>query len=273
MGNASRSDYMATAIHGLEADTYRAKEGISASDVKWILPPKTPAHYRAYTTGQIKREETRALLIGTLCHLAVLEPDLLPSSYAVKPEGLDFRTRDGKAWKESVGDKPIIDSNEEAMLAGMRASVAAHPAAANLLADSKREVSMFSEHRTGLKLKGRIDVLGDGFVADVKTAEAGDNLGFASAIFRYNYHVQAAMYCQLANVERFAFIAVEKAPPYAVAVYELSPTALQIGLRALNSALELIARCEDSGEWPAYGATSQIIDLPSWAYKQLEAMK
>ena len=257
----------------MDAANYREMDGISASDIKYILPPKTPAHYNAYKTGQIKREETRALLIGTLCHLAVLEPDQLATSCAVKPDGIDMRTKEGKAWKESVGDLPIIDSTEATMLAGMKASVASHPAASVLLEGSQREVSLFSDHRTGLKIKGRLDILGDGFVADVKTAEAGDAQGFASAIFRYNYHVQAAMYCQLANVERFAFIAVEKVAPFAVAVYELSPTALQIGYRALNDALDLIARCEDANEWPSYSKMSQVIDLPSWAYKQVEAIK
>lgn len=257
----------------LDAAIYRSMEGISASDIKYILPPKTPAHYNAYKTGQIKREETRALLIGTLAHLAVLEPDKLATAFAVRPDGMDMRTKEGKSWKEAQGETPIIDGNEATMLTGITASVAQHPAAQSLLQGSDREVSMFTTHRTGMKLKGRLDVFGDGFVADVKTAEAGDAQGFASAIFRYNYHVQAAMYCQLAKVERFVFIAVEKVAPFAVSVYELSPTAMQIGYSALNSALELIARCEDEGKWPAYNEQSQVIDLPSWAYKQVEAMR
>jgi exodeoxyribonuclease VIII len=261
---------MATIVHGIDADTYRTSEGISASDLKWILPPRTPAHYHAYRTGQIKREETRALVIGTLCHLAVLEPERLAKAFVVRPTGLDLRTKDGKAWKESQGNIPILDAEEATMLAGMTASVAAHPAALELLNGSKREISLYDTHRTGLKIKGRLDILGNGFVADVKTAELGDSQGFASAIFRYNYHVQAAMYCQLAKVERFCFIAVEKVAPFAVAVYELSPTALQVGLSALNNALQLIAECQDRSEWPAYANTSQMIDLPSWAYKQVE---
>lgn len=264
---------MATAVHGLDADIYREKEGFSVSDIKHILPPKTPAHFHAHITDQTEREETRALLIGTLCHLAVLEPDKLPQAFVVRPEGIDLRTKDGKAWKESVGDTPILDANEAKMLSGMTASVAKHPAACELLANSKKEVSMFATHRTGLRLKGRIDVLGDGFIADVKTAEAGDSANFASAIFRYGYHVQAAMYCHLASVEDFRFIAVEKTPPYAVAVYQLSIPALQAGMNALNDALDLIAQCEDSGIWPAYSEKQQTIDLPQWAYKQMEALK
>jgi hypothetical protein len=254
----------------MDATTYRNTEGISASDIKWILPPRTPAHYHAYKTGLIVREETRALVLGTLCHLAVLEPERLATAFAVRPAGLDFRTKDGKAWKEAQGDKPILDETEAAMLDGMSKSVAAHPAAAALLDGAQREVSLFKEHRTGLKLKGRLDVLGNGYVADVKTAEAGDAGGFAAAVFKYGYHVQAAMYCQLAGVERFSFITVEKAPPYAVAVYDLSAKALQVGLQALNFALEAIADCTEAGEWPAYSCRPEVIDLPGWAYKQLE---
>ena len=254
----------------MDAATYRAAEAISASDLKWILPPRTPAHYHAYKTGQIKREETRALVIGTLCHLAVLEPDKLATAFALRPDGLDLRTKDGKAWKEEQGDKPILDGEEASMLNGMSAAVAAHPVARKLLDGSKREVSLFSDHRTGLKLKGRIDVLGEGFVADVKTAAEGDAANFAAAVFRYNYHVQAAMYCQLAGVERFSFIAVEKVAPFAVAVYTLSPKAMQVGLNSLNYALDTIALCTDAGLWPAYSLDEQTLDLPAWAYKQAE---
>ena len=259
---------MPTQVFDLPTEQYRSHEAISASDIKWILPPKTPAHYHAYKTGQIKREETRALVIGTLCHLAVLEPDKLATAFALRPDGLDLRTQKGKEFKAEAGDKPILDKDEAAMLNGMSAAVAAHPVARQLLDGSKREVSLFSEHRTGLKLKGRIDVLGDGFVADVKTAVEGDTQNFAAAVFRYGYHVQAAMYCQLAGVERFSFIAVEKTPPFAVAVYTLSPKALQVGLNSLNYALETIALCTEEGRWPAYSADEQTLDLPAWAYKQ-----
>jgi len=262
-----------TAIIDMDAATYRSAEAISASDIKWILPPKTPAHYHAYKTGLIKREETRALVIGTLCHLAVLEPDKLPTSFALRPDGLDLRTKDGKAWKEAQGDLPILDGDEAAMLGGIAMAVSEHPVARKLLHGSKREVSLFSDHRTGLKLKGRIDVLGEGFVADVKTAAEGDMQNFAAAVFRYGYHVQAAMYCQLAGVEKFSFIAVEKTPPFAVAVYTLSDKALQVGLNYLNYALDTIALCTESGLWPAYSADEQTLDLPAWAYKQAEGGK
>jgi len=263
----------------LDADHYRAREGVSASDIKHILPPKTPAHYHAHKSGLIKREETRAFTIGTLCHLAVLEPDLLDTAFAAKPQGLDLRTKEGKAWKLEVGDLPILDEGEVLMLYGMRDNVNAHGEAKKLLAGSQREVSLFADHRSGLVIKGRADILGSGFVADVKTTEAADRQSFALSIHRFNYHVQAAMYCQLASIvgnadiSSFKFIVVEKSPPYAVAVYELSPKAMQLGLDALNTALETIAECESNGSWPSYVTDVAAIDLPPWAYKDAEVKR
>jgi hypothetical protein len=81
------------------------------------------------------------------------------------------------------------------------------------------------------------------------------------------------MYCQLAGVERFSFITVEKVAPYAVAVYDLSAKALQVGLNSLNYALDTIALCEEAGEWPAYASEVQTLDLPAWAYKAAEEVK
>jgi hypothetical protein len=65
---------------------------------------------------------------------------------------------------------------------------------------------------------------------------------------------------------RFYWIAVEVAAPYAVAVYEIHPDALDLGVGKMNDALELIAQCEDAGEWPGYAPESQCLNLHHWAY-------
>jgi hypothetical protein len=256
---------------------YRSAQAIAGSDAKHILPPKTPAHYAAHMAGETKREQSRAMLMGTLSHLAVLEPAKLPSSYAVKPEGVDFRTKDGKAWRAEQGDKAIIDIAEAEMLGGIMHSVKAHKAASQLLEGCDSEVAMFAEHRTGLWIKGRVDALkvesdNEAVIVDVKTTSAGADYGaFSRQAASLNYHVSAAWYCHLAGLNglppaRFYWIAVEVAPPYAVAVYEIHPDALDLGVGMMNDALELIAQCEDDGHWPGYGATVQALNLPAWVY-------
>jgi hypothetical protein len=256
---------------------YRAQTAIAGSDAKKILPPLTPSHYAAHMAGELKREPSRAMLIGTLAHLAVLEPSKLPSAYAVKPEGLDFRTKDGKAWRLEQGDKAVIDISEAEMLGGIMHSVKAHAAARELLAETQSEVALFGEHRTGLWIKGRVDALrvdsdNEAVIVDVKTTSAGADYGtFSRQAAQLNYHLSAAWYCHLAGLNglppaRFYWIAVEVAPPYAVAVYEIHPDALDLGVGMMNDALELIAQCEDAGVWPGYQAEAQCLNLPSWVY-------
>lgn len=258
--------------HDMPDAEYRLAPAIAGSDAKHILPPKTPAHYAAHMAGEARKEQTRSMLLGTLCHLAVLEPNKLDAAFVEKPQGLDFRTKEGKAWKESVGATPVLDEDEARAVRGIRDSIAAHSAASELLAGTQSEVAMFAEHRTGLWIKGRLDAYREGIIADVKTTSQGaDATTFARQCFNLNYHVSAAWYVSLCRLNglpepRFHWIAVEVTPPFAVAVYEIDARALELGLKQMTDALELIARCEDEGHWPGYEDGITTLNLPSWAY-------
>jgi hypothetical protein len=267
-----------TGIHyQMDEKEYRMAPAIAGSDAKKILPPKSPAHYAAHMAGEIKREPSKALTLGTISHVAVLEPKKLDTAFVERPEGIDFRTKEGKEWKASVGTTPILDADEARAVRGIRDSIAAHDAAKALLADCDSEVAMFAEHRTGLWIKGRVDALkvesdNEAIIVDVKTTSAGADYGtFSRQAASLNYHVSAAWYCHLAGLNglppaRFYWIAVEVAPPFAVAVYEIHPDALDLGVGMMNDALELIAQCEDAGEWPGYAPEVQCLNLPAWVY-------
>jgi hypothetical protein len=258
---------------------YRSQTAIAGSDAKKILPPLTPAHYAAHMAGETKREPSKAMMLGTMAHVAVLEPNKLDTAFVEKPEGKegDFRTKEGKEWKAKMGNTPILDADEARAVRGIRDSIAAHSAAKELLAECDTEVALFGEHRTGLWIKGRVDALKvesdmNSVIVDVKTTSAGADYGtFSRQAASLNYHVSAAWYCHLAGLNglppaRFYWIAVEVAPPFAVAVYEIHPDALDLGVGMMNDALELIAQCEDAGVWPGYAPEVQCLNLPSWVY-------
>jgi hypothetical protein len=262
-----------TGIHfDMPEAEYRMAPAIAASDIKHILPPRTPAHYASHMAGEVKKETTKAMLLGTLTHLAVLEPDKLDAAFAVRPAGVDYRTKAGKEWRDAQ-TAPVIDQEDADSLHGMRDAVAAHAGAQGVLAETRREVALFAEHRTGLWIKGRIDILGADFVGDVKTTENADPESFARTCVNLNYAAQAGHYTQLARLngreaKHFTFIAVERTAPFAIAVYRLDERALAWGLKQINDALQLIAECEDRGEWPGYGDSPMTLALPAWAYKQ-----
>jgi hypothetical protein len=227
--------------------------------------------------GEIKREPSKALTLGTISHVAVLEPKKLDTAFVERPEGIDFRTKEGKEWKASVGTTPILDADEARAVRGIRDSIAAHSAAKELLAECDTEVALFGEHRTGLQIKGRVDALKvvddmECVICDVKTTSAGADYGtFSRQAAQLNYHLSAAWYCHLAGLNglppaRFYWVVVETSAPYAVAVYEIAPDALDLGVGMMNDALQLIAECEDRGEWPGYGDGVETLNLPAWAY-------
>jgi hypothetical protein len=258
---------------------YRAQTAIAGSDAKHILPPKTPAHYAAHMAGESKREPSKAMLLGTMAHVAVLEPKKLDTSFVEKPEGKegDFRTKEGKEWKAKMGATPILDQDEARAVRGIRDSIAANKAARELLAECDTEVALFAEHRTGLWIKGRVDALkvasdNEAVIVDVKTTSAGaDYNTFSRQAASLNYHVSAAWYCHLCGLNglppaRFYWAAVETSAPYAVAVYEIHPDALELGASLMSDALGLIAECEDAGVWPGYAPEVQSLNLPSWVY-------
>jgi hypothetical protein len=267
-----------TGIHyQMDEKEYRMAPAIAGSDAKKILPPLTPAHYAAHMAGETKREQTKAMLLGTMSHLAVLEPNKLDAAFVEKPSDIDFRTKAGKEWREQVGTTPILDAEEARAVRGIRDSIAAHDAAKALLAGCDSEVAMFAEHRSGLWIKGRVDALkvdsdNEAVIVDVKTTSAGADYGtFSRQAASLNYHFSAAWYCHLAWVNglppvRFYWIVVEVAPPYAVAVYEIHTDARDLGASMMSDALDLIAQCEDAGVWPGYAPEVQCLNLPSWVY-------
>lgn len=64
--------------------------------------------------------------------------------------------------------------------------------------------------------------------------------------------------------KHFAFIAVEKKPPYAVGVYVLDSEGVEIGRAQYQHDLRVYAECVRTGEWPGYGDKIQTISLPGW---------
>jgi hypothetical protein len=258
---------------------YRAQTAIAGSDAKKILPPLTPSHYAAHMAGEIKREPSKAMLLGTMAHVAVLEPrsSTRPLCRSPRARKGDFRTKEGKEWKAKMGATPILDHDEARAVRGIRDSIAANSAARELLAETQSEVALFAEHRTGLWIKGRVDALKvvddmECVIVDVKTTSAGaDYNTFSRQAASLNYHVSAAWYCHLAGLNglppaRFYWVVVETVAPYAVAVYEIHPDALDLGVGLMNDALGLIAQCEDEGVWPGYAPEVQCLNLPSWVY-------
>ena len=246
---------------------YHAHEAVSKSGLDLIH--KSPAHYKA-----ARHEDTPALRFGTAFHCAVLENDRFNATYTVI-EG-DRRT---KAVKDSIKDaeaagKIILTADDFNAIMSMAQAVFKNPICAALLRGSLKENSVFSE-LDGVRVKCRPDgwSIEKGVLFDLKSTEDASPEGFARTVAKYRYHVQDAFYRHVvasatncdADDLSFIFIAIEKKPPFAVALYTLDELAKLQGWVDAREDLRRYKVAKDTGKWGGYSPRIETLSLPRWA--------
>lgn len=269
----------------MPAERYFAADGVSHSMLKHMDP--TPAHLLAYLARQEQEAERPiALTLGTLVHERVLTPGGEFKQVAVKPEGLRFNTKEGKAWREEhlAAGKQILTQDEYVFVVCAVENILAHPECRPLFESdaTKTEVSVFCPFSLGgtVQRKARIDIVSAGnALADIKTCQSAHKPDFASAILDFGYHTQAAYYLDIwadavpvgqEAKSHFVFIAVEKTPPYLVAVYDIAARAIKEGRRINIERLQKYIECKETAHFPGYSQSVEDIDLPAWYWKRQE---
>jgi exodeoxyribonuclease VIII len=251
---------------------YADHKGLSQSGAKELL--RSPRHFLQYLERD-REEQTPAQRIGSLVHMASLQPRLYDEVVAVAPE-CDRRTKDGKeiwaAFQSSLkdGQTAITQKESEAVIS---ISVAAREALDDLTkqigAVSSVVEQPMAKRYNGVDIKGRPDIvfeLKDGrrLVADIKTTtDAGKP--FVKDIANYLYFLQAAWYMELTGADRFVIIAVEKEAPHEWALYELDEASLAKGKALMDSAVALFGQCNAFKSFPGYPKDIQTVSLPAWA--------
>jgi len=257
---------------------YHRHAAVSKSHLDQIA--RSPLHYwaRYLDPNRVIPEPTPAMVIGSALHTHVLELDKWDENYIVMPEGIDKRTKAGKAeWEAfsaAANGRQVLAKADADLVMQMGQAVYGHPAAAALLGlpGMAESTWMWYDDKTGLQCKVRPDWLtNDGsLIVDLKTTEDASPKGFQKSIANFRYHVQAAWY--LHGVEQatrccpdqFVFICVEKKPPFAVAVYAADTAMIKEGWRTAERDLEVLATCTEMDQWPGYSDQVQPISLPPW---------
>lgn len=266
--------------YGMSFADYLAVPAMSCSRLK--LMRKSPAHLWA---GEDPNAEKKpSLRRGSLLHTMVLEPAEIGARYIVKPQGMTFATKEGKAWRDAVPAGQEIVSHDEFRAARRQAdALEALPEVAGLLCGGMAEVSFFwRDEATGLLCKGRADWVFSrepgAILLDLKTAEDASPEGFSRACARYGYHMQAAWYSdgwrqataqgalqQEQPVLGFVFGAVESGWPHVAAPYMLDDEAIDKGRAECRRLMGRYADCLDSDRWPGYVESIAPLALPAWA--------
>ena len=263
--------------HPMENADYHRHLAISKSGLDVVA--KSPLHYwaRFLDPNRVVPEPTPAMAIGSAVHTHVLELDQWDARYVTAPEGIDRRTKAGKAeWEAfttAATGRIVLPKADADLVMRMAHSVFSHPAAAMLLAlPGKAETThMWTDAATGLQGKCRPDWLTDDgrLLVDLKTTEDASR-GFAKSIAQWRYHVQSSWYLDGieqatgTRPEQFLFLCVEKKAPYAVAVYAADAEMIAAGAQTAARDLDVLATCKAAGAWPGYSDQIEPISLPPW---------
>lgn len=249
-------------VADLDIEEYHSSPGVSRSAL--VSFKRSPLHYwhEYLRAGTVRPESSEAMVFGNALHCLVLEPKEFHNRHYLF-EKLERRSKAGKNYYDSYVTKAmnrqLISFEDYYKLEAMQKAIDNHPAAFKLIENAKYETSLYwTDAETGILCKCRPDIWATNYIADLKTTFDASADVFQREVFKYNYHLQAAMIHEgIKNVtgeyiDDFVFIAIEKEPPYAIGIYQLDKDALQQGVLDFHALLHGLKLCQESGQWPGY---------------------
>lgn len=270
------TDHEPEYLVGFPEDQYFAASALSASQMKHLLV--SPKHFRAAL--QAPREDKTEFDIGHAVHARILGVGMpvveIPRKLLSADGGI--RSKDAKSWVAEARAAGKIPLKAHVYQLVVRASdaVLMHPKCRPLLeAEGDSEVSMFaSDPATHTRIRGRADrVMRDGTILDVKSLREISRRALRRVIDGFSYDLSMENYRFLFELctgdvpPASILIAVEKEPPYDVQPVVLGQGWQDGGWRKLRTAIELFARCTESGVWPGLDDDEGPIlelDPPGW---------
>ncbi len=191
------------------------------------------------------------------------------------------------AWKNSNDQRQPITQAQMKHAKAIQRALFTHPSAGQLLQHPQRavEVSYFGiDEETGLELRVRPDLeieaggLRTGF--DLKTVSMGNVKQSAlrarlhREIIERDYHLSAGMYCDVAALDQFFWIFVNKDEHYHwVAIVEASADLLELGRLEYRKTLRDIKQAQDTGVWPEPITEEIVDDINDFDQRRMEALR
>lgn len=232
-----------------------------------LVSPKECEYRRTHP-----RPDTPAFRLGRLVHCAILEPMRLMKDFVVNPYA-DFRSKAAQTWKtdqEAAGKTVITDAQFRAA-EDMQRAVWNHPLAKRHVMEGEPEATFtWTDSRTGLPAKGRIDLL-NGAIVDLKSAPQVGREAFGRDAARYHYPARLAYYRDgIAAVTGqelpVVLVAIQKQAPFDVGVYYLKEEQIESGRKLYERLMDEYRMCADSGVWPGVCESEELpLELPAWS--------
>lgn len=263
---------MTEVIYDMSIESYHAARHLSAHRLG-DFADRGPRYYAMrYLRGSLPpREQTDAMRFGQLFEDCLSGVSTDWSKYAIKPEGMSFATKEGKAWRLANEGKDIISQGELDDLKYMTESVSESELALSMTKRAKAQVSLRDDGACTFGLQSRPDwvSLEENWSLDLKTTQSLGMLTSGKAVRDFRYHCQAALVRRLMGQLGFTpehyLLGVERIAPYRCQVIRFPQEWIDAGTRWCDAQIAGIESCIEAGEWPR--VESQMVDLPpppSW---------
>lgn len=238
-------------------------------------------------------EDKPAFNVGRAAHDLVLLSDNWPSQYHVTPEG--FSRAKTKAMGEEIAaadaalaeGKTVLSFDQAETVKAVAAAIERNELARATLTNGVTEETLcWQDPLRKVWLRARPDFRPNSIlekravmvVSDLKFVAPthASPEGFAKAIYNFGYHQSAAFYSDAIKAiyghhpTHWVHVVVEKEPPYSVSLYELPGEDIERGRLLNRRAIDLFARCLETGGWPGYADSPRQVGLPVWARMRIE---
>ncbi len=234
------------------------------------------AFIREYNADRPKAEQLK---------LTGKKEELQDAIRAVKPDAI-FADEFEQQWRESVAGKTILSCEQLELATAIQQALFSNSDAHSLLCNPERqsEVSYFGiDEETGLEIRVRPDIelrtAKDNICADLKTISIGNvrqdriKERLHREIIDRDYHLSAAMYCDVAGLDSFSWVFVNKEPGYHwVAVVQASEEELELGRQEYRRVLRQIYDAMESDVWPAPIIGTYTDELNDYDLRRLQAL-
>jgi len=223
------------------------------------LPQVSKSDLDQWVNGDDKPLKGRHLLVGQAFHTLFLEGvKAYDKLYHVADIDFKLNTKAGKeAHAELLKEHPgqlILKPQEHELIMAMDIAFLEHPLACAMReADRPVEQTVIGTLPTyEIQSKCRIDKVCKSFLLDIKTSGYLCQEQFIDAIIDYNYHAQAAYYCDVYEAvtgERkgFRFLCVSKGGDHNVWIVDVSNQLMAAGRKYYQSILTLYQRYKENG--------------------------
>lgn len=195
---------------------YLGQNALSSSACTKLLD--SPLKYLKSLGGP--SESSSALSVGSLFHYRILEPDKWKS---LERNGrfLNVKGRNTKAYKDALSEYgEVYTSSEKRQAIEMSNTFLSNSRCMDMLNHTRQEVPAIGEI-FGLPFRAKADILGDGYIVDLKSTAEVKSFRFSAN--KWNYDSQMYIYCTLFDIpyDCFTFVVVDK-ESYSLGIFECS---------------------------------------------------